>query len=66
MACVVGNDASEETVRNDLSNVEAPILGCRATRRRERSGLMARITQVSEEWPVSNLDDGCRYCRLRR
>lgn len=52
MALDVGIDASEETVRNDLSNAEAPVLGCRATRRREREDLMARVTQVEERRPV--------------
>jgi hypothetical protein len=52
MARDVGIDASEETVRNDLSNVETPVLGCRATRRREGRDLMAQVTQVEEERPV--------------
>lgn len=52
MARDVGIDASEETVRKDLSNAEAPVLGCRATRRRERRDLMARVTQVDEKRPV--------------
>lgn len=52
MAREVGIDASEETVRNDLSSVEAPVLGGRATRRRGRMDLMARVTQAGEKWPA--------------
>lgn len=63
MACDVGIDASEETVRNDLSNVETPVLGCRATGRRGGRDLMAQVTQVEEdttrwvpEWMSANIE----------
>lgn len=63
MARDVGIDASEETVRNDLSNVEKPVLGCRATGRREGRDLMAQVTQVEEdttrwvlEWMSANIE----------
>lgn len=47
MACDVGIDASAVTVRMDLSDVEeAPVTGRRATRRRERVDLIARVTQL--------------------
>ena len=46
IACDVGIDARTDTVRNDLSDVEAPALGRWATRRRKRGGLMARDRPV--------------------
>lgn len=66
MAREVGIDASEETVRKDLSNAAAPVLGCRATRRRERRDLMARVTQVDERQPVGLLGGWMRVLRIPR
>lgn len=66
MAREVGIDASEETVRKDLSNEAAPVLGCRATRRRERRDLMARVTQVNERRPVGFWGGRVRVLQIAR
>lgn len=46
MACVVGTEASDETVTSELSNVVNLDLVRKATRRRDKGGPMARSPLV--------------------